>query len=290
MAAAVITPPKPKGMNGCQLAGLTCQTARTMKKTMTAILTMTMTRLTRELSLMPRTRRKVRSPMMKIAGRLTIAPVATNLWSWSLQSTGAFDQRRRERDPPGPEEVVEEVGEVGRPADRDEAGGDHVLEDEVPADDPARRARRAWRSRRCRPIRRPGSWPPARRSRGPSRRRRAPAMANERMMPGPACLAASTPGRTKMPTPMMQPMPSATRSQTRRVFFRERPSSAVVGEKLAEGFRSEQAVSHLYPPVGQRYIIKEEARLARRTRQAGREDGIIPGEKSGIDPTGRRES
>ena len=151
MAAAVITPPKPKGMKGCQLDGLTCQTARTMKKTMTAILTMTMIRLTRELSLMPRMRRKVRRPMMKIAGRLMIAPVATNLWSVSLQSTGALTSAGGEGDAPGPEDVVEEVDEIGRPADGDEAGGDHVLEDEVPADDPGRRARRGWRSRRCRP-------------------------------------------------------------------------------------------------------------------------------------------
>ncbi len=97
--------------------------------------------------------------------------------------------RRREA------EVVDEVDEVGRPADGDEAGADHVLEDQVPADDPGRRARRAWRSRRCRRCRRPGSSPPARRSRARRRRRPAAAMANERMIPGPACLAASTPGQ-----------------------------------------------------------------------------------------------
>ena len=37
------------------------------------------------------------------------------------------------------------------------------------------------------------------------------------MIPGPALVAASTPGRTKIPTPMMQPMPIPMRSQARRV-------------------------------------------------------------------------
>jgi hypothetical protein len=90
MAAAVITPPNPKGMKGCHRPGLTCQTVRTMKKTITASLTMTMIMLMRELSLTPRIRRMVRSATIKTAGMLMTAPVETNLWSVSLHSRGAL--------------------------------------------------------------------------------------------------------------------------------------------------------------------------------------------------------
>ena len=45
-------------------------------------------------------------------------------------------------------------------------------------------------------------------------------MMKEIMMPGPAKFAAARPVRTKMPVPMMQPMPSRTRLSAPRLRLR----------------------------------------------------------------------
>ncbi len=55
-------------------------------------------------------------------------------------------------------------------------------------------------------------------------------------MPGPAFLAAWTPGRTKMPTPMMQPMPIAVRSQAVRARRNLCPSTSVSAMIRVMGF------------------------------------------------------
>ena len=81
-----------------------------------------------------------------------------------------------------------------------------------PSRSPRRRSRRASRRRSCRRCPRSGSASRTRRSRGPRARRRAPATANDATTPGPAWSTAATPVSTKMPVPMIPPMPSITRS------------------------------------------------------------------------------
>ena len=53
IAAPLITPEKPLGMNGCQFVGLTKKAPKEIKKTTTAILAITTTLLVRALSRMP---------------------------------------------------------------------------------------------------------------------------------------------------------------------------------------------------------------------------------------------
>src|SRR5664280_1656462 len=69
IAAAVITPLNPNGMNGCQFPGFTYQAVSPMKIRITVILTITITRLTRALSLIPRTSSHVSTPTISTAGR-----------------------------------------------------------------------------------------------------------------------------------------------------------------------------------------------------------------------------
>ncbi len=248
-------------MNGCQLLGLTYQTARTTKKRMTAILMMTMIRLTRALSLIPRTRRTQRRAMIAMAGRLTTAPVETNRWSVSLQSMRSVRHGHRQSAPPRTEQIVEEVDEVGRPADRDEAGRDHILEDEVPADDPGGElAHRSVAVRVCRPgdgdhggqlcvaKGRAGGGDAGDREGEDDSRSGMPGGLDSRQNEDAHADDAADPQGDQVPNPqgLLQGPP----------FFGGR------GEKLAEGFRSKQAVSHRHPPVGQRYIIKNGVRPA----------------------------
>ena len=53
IAAPLMTPPNPLGMNGCQLVGLTMNEPKAMTKTTTATLIMTMVVLAVALSRMP---------------------------------------------------------------------------------------------------------------------------------------------------------------------------------------------------------------------------------------------
>ena len=109
-------------------------------------------------------------------------------------------------------DVVQERHDVRRPAHRHRRGAERVLEDQVPADDPRdqlaeRRVAvgvggagdRHRRGELRIADRREARWRCRRRS---STGRR----------PGPACAAAAWPVSTKMPVPMMAPMPSRVRS------------------------------------------------------------------------------
>ena len=108
-------------------------------------------------------------------------------------------------------EIVQQADDVARPADRDGRGREAVFEHQQHAHDPGdelahRRVgigigRAGDRDRR-------GEFGVAERDEA---RRAAPVMTKEIMMPGPANSAAARPVSTKMPVPMMQPMPSETR-------------------------------------------------------------------------------
>src|ERR1700722_18777811 len=62
-----------------------------------------------------------------------------------------------------------------------------------------------------------------------------PPITKDSMMPGPAYRAAAVPVRTKMPAPMMQPIPSAVRLTGPRVLPRAWPSPSAM--MSARGFR-----------------------------------------------------
>ena len=113
-------------------------------------------------------------------------------------------ERRRELRCP---EVVQQAGEVARPADRDRRGAERVLEHQVPADDPGdelAERRVAVGVGGAGDRNRRGELRIAQAGERAGRRRRGPSTARWR---GPACAAAACPVRTKMPVPMMAPMP-----------------------------------------------------------------------------------
>ena len=132
---------------------------------------------------------------------------------------GRLGDRVRQRDA---EQRVEQRVEVAAPADRDRGDRDAVLEDQVPADDPGDELAQRGVARRCRRCRRPGSTRRARRRRAPRTAQVTPASTKDRMIAGPASPIAS-PMITKMPVPMMAPMPSAVRSRTPTARLRPPP-------------------------------------------------------------------
>ena len=108
-------------------------------------------------------------------------------------------------------EVSREGDEVARPAHADRRRADGVLEHQVPADDPGDQlaergvavgVRAAGDRDHARELRvaEPGE-----------ARRRSPAKMNESGTAGPAYSAAASPVSTKMPAPMIAPMPSMVR-------------------------------------------------------------------------------
>ena len=130
--------------------------------------------------------------------------------------------RRRQRDA----EVVEQLVQVARPADRDRGGAERELQDQVPADDPGdelaerRVGERVGRAR-------------DRHGRGElgvaeaARPQTTPAITNEIATAGPAWSRATTPVSTKMPVPMITPTPKTVRSRPERCFLSRCSGSSV---------------------------------------------------------------
>src|SRR5207245_1459044 len=73
-AAAAPTPAKPFGMNGDQLAGSTAKAPAAMKNSTTATLIVTITLVTRALSLIPSTSKPVKASTIRVAGKLMSPP------------------------------------------------------------------------------------------------------------------------------------------------------------------------------------------------------------------------
>ena len=168
---------------------------------------------------------------MITAGRLMSAPGA---------ATGRRAHPGRQLDA----EPGEDPLEVAAPADRDGHRSDRVLEDQVPADHPGEdlaergvgvgvgaagdrdHRRELGVAERREPARE------ARRSRTTAR------------WPGPAWLAAAVPVSTKMPVPMIAPMPSSVRSIAVSVRFSALPPCSDVADQLLDRLRLQQIRIH----------------------------------------------
>ncbi|MNX82446.1 hypothetical protein D3C86_1141760 [compost metagenome] len=77
VAAPVMTPPKPLGMKGVQLPGLTWPSIRAMNRSKTSTLRMTNRVLTFALSLIPRMSRVMTARAITKAGTFMMAPGTT---------------------------------------------------------------------------------------------------------------------------------------------------------------------------------------------------------------------
>ncbi len=144
--------------------------------------------------------------------------------------------------------------DVARPADGDGGGGEQVLEDQVPADDPGDELAQRGVARRCRRCRRSGSSRRTRRSRGRRRRSRGRRSGTRGRRPGPACLAAAVPVSTKMPAPMMAPMPSSTRCP--RVERAVQLVHRVRFVQLADRLGGEESLRHAVRPLRLRAVLR----------------------------------
>ena len=121
-----------------------------------------------------------------------------------------------------------------------------------PSRSSTRRSRRAWRTRRCRRCRRSESSPRTRRSRAPRSRRRARPGRRRARCAGPAWLAAAVPVSTKMPVPMIAPIPSSVRSiavSVRLQRLRRRAPTSPTSCSIDFVFRRFESI---HPPVTRR--------------------------------------
>ena len=198
------------GTNGCQFSVLTKRAANAMKSSTTVTFMNTMIVLKRADSLIPRTSSAVTASTTSTAGRFTNAPGQLEVLLLLAPEDRRADPGLRQVDA---ERVVEEGDHVARPADADRGRRDQVLEDEIPPDDPGdelahRRVRVGVRAPRDGDHRRHLRVAEARR-----RSTRCPPTMNESATAGPALAAAARPVSTKMPVPMIAPMPSMTRSR-----------------------------------------------------------------------------
>ncbi len=105
------------------------------------------------------------------------------------------------------QEIVQHAHHVAGPADRHGRSRHGIFQHPAPSRRSRRGSHRMWHSCRCRRCPTPAPSRPVRHSRARRGRRPAPTARSLINMPGPASCAASAVS-TKMPVPMMPPMPS----------------------------------------------------------------------------------
>ena len=191
--AADVMPPSPNGVKSDRLSELQPCTPSTTNSTSTPILIITITALTFADSLAPRISSSVQSPTRTTAGRLKMPP-----------ASGACDNDVGDREA---EQVVQQLVEVLRPADRDGRRGHAVLEQQAGGDDHRHALARASRTRTSTTSPTPAPRSPARRNRSRSarrpRRRARRTRSPPARRPGTACVSTM-----KMPVPIVAPMPN----------------------------------------------------------------------------------
>ena len=204
---------------------------------------------------MPRMSRRVKATMIITAGRLRSPAPGCHPEGHDLAGRGAHAAGR------WMPKVVQQADDVARPADRDGGRAHGVFEDQVPADDPGDELAQRRIGVGVGAAERASSRP-VRRSR--DRRRRTPYRQERRtaISAGPAKLAAALPVSTKMPAPMMQPMPRQTSENGPKVLARLSPCPSALAAMAANDLRPVNRVIAKRRPPSRHWTLRPRQRRA----------------------------